>query len=398
MRAVTAVGVLLLIASGMPAWVAPSIGRGGAAIGLGWAAMALGGIGGIGWWRRSNRLLAVCGVIGLGLGSLALLYLAFIDPALWALIDENAQYAQIMRFSRDYLPANFGVEPTFQGQLAIDTIQDRLATAVYFMGTGWWLCVGSSVFVLVGCFPITGRRLMHWLAIGTLLMFGAHGALLYNGAVAQYQQERGNRHMASGHYREAIQHYGEAQRLAPQVAESEWTHLRIGEAYYHLGITSHQHGRFYLGDRYAQQGDVAAALAEYLSVAQEASGPLQTVVRKRIAWTYIQMGSTQYRHGEVGPAVGRWEKALAFDSTQIQAAYFLCRAYFDQGRYHQSIDLGQSLLPRIHNQLLKANIQANLGDSYWKLNDFKRARQAYEASMRLDSLTNYRIFKSLGGT
>ena len=131
MRAVTAVGVLLLIASGIPGWVAPSIGRGGAAIGL-------------------------------GLGSLALLYLAFIDPALWALIDENAQYAQIMRFSRDYLPANFGVEPTFQGQLAIDTIQDRLATAVYFMGTGWWLCVGSSVFVLVGCFPITGRRLMHW--------------------------------------------------------------------------------------------------------------------------------------------------------------------------------------------------------------------------------------------
>jgi tetratricopeptide (TPR) repeat protein len=398
MRAVTAVGVLLLIGGGMPAWVAPSIGRGDAAISFGWATMALGGIGGIGWWSRSTGVLAVCGVMGLGLASLALLYLAFIDPALWALIDENAQYAQIMHFSRTHLPANFGIEPTFQGHLAIDTIQDRLATAVYFMGPGWWLCAGASMLVLVGCFPMAGRRLMQWLAIAALLMFGAHGALLYHGVVAHYRQERGDRHMASGHYREAIQRYEAAQRLAPQVAQSEWTHLRIGEAYYHLGIISHQHGRFYLGDRYAQQGDVAAALAEYLSVAQEAAGPLQTVVRKRIAWTYIQMGSTQYRHGEVGPAVGRWEKALAFDPTQIQAAYFLCRAYFDQGRYHQSIDLGQALLPRIHNQLLKANIQANLGDSYWKLNDFKRARQAYEASMRLDSLTNYRIFKSLGGT
>jgi tetratricopeptide (TPR) repeat protein len=204
--------------------------------------------------------------------------------------------------------------------------------------------------------------------------------------------------MASGRYVEALRRYEAAQRLAPQLAQSEWTHLRIGEAYYHLGMPSHQHGRFYLGDRYAQQGDVAAALSEYLMVAQEASAPLQTVVRKRIARTYIQMGSTLYRHGEVGPAVGWWEKALAFDSTQIQAAYFLCRAYFDQGRYHQSIDMGHSLLPHIQNQLLKANIHANLGDSYWKLNDFRRARQAYESSMRMDTFANYRIFKSLGGT
>jgi hypothetical protein len=398
MRAVTAVGVLLLIASGIPAWVAPSIGQGGAGISFGWAAMMLGAIGGIGWWRRTHGLLAACGLVGLGLGSLALLYLAFVDPCLWALIDDNAQYAQITHFSRGYLPANSGIEPTFQGHLTVDTVQDRLATAAYFMGPGWWLCAGASSLVLVGSLQIADRWRMCWLAIGSVLMFGAHGALVYNGVLAQYQQEQGNRHMASGHYTAAIKRYAAAQRLAPQFAQSEWTHLRLGDAYYHLGLPSHAHARFYLADRYAQRGDVAAALAEYLLVAQDASASLQTIVRKRVAWTYIQMGSTLYRHGEVGSAVGWWEKALAFDSTQIQAAYFLCRAYFDQGRYHQSIDIGHALLLRIQNQLLKANIQANLGDSYWKLSDFKRARQAYESSMRMDTFANYRIFKSLGGT
>jgi tetratricopeptide (TPR) repeat protein len=204
--------------------------------------------------------------------------------------------------------------------------------------------------------------------------------------------------MASGHYAAAIKRYEAAQRLAPQSTQSEWTHLRLGEAYYHLGLPSHPHAHFYLADRHAQRGDVSAALVEYLMVAQEAPAALQSIVRRRIAEAYIAMGTTLYRHGEVGSAVGWWEKALAFDPTQLQAAYFLCRAYFDQGRYHLSIDTGRGLLLRIHNPLLKANIQANLGDSYWKLSDFKRARQAYESSMRLDTFANYRVFKSLGGT
>jgi hypothetical protein len=48
--------------------------------------------------------------------------------------------------------------------------------------------------------------------------------------------------------------------------------------------------------------------------------------------------------------------------------------------------------------LLNANLQANLGDAYWKLNDFTNARASYEASISLDSFGNFRIFKSLGGT
>ena len=89
---------------------------------------------------------------------------------------------------------------------------------------------------------------------------------------------------------------------------------------------------------------------------------------------------------------------MALDSTQIQAAYFLSRAYFDQGRYQQSIVMGNALLARSRNPLLNANVQANIGDSYWKLKDFGSARKAYEASMNLDTYNNYRMFKSLGGT
>src|SRR5262249_39431112 len=150
--------------------------------------------------------------------------------------------------------------------------------------------------------------------------------------------------------------------------------------------------------QYSQQENFQAAIAEYLLAIPEASPPFKETLDRRIAWTYVLRGIAQYQHEDFGPAAGYWERALAFDPAQVQAAYFLAKSYFDQARYEQSIAISHFLLSRSQNPLLNANIQANIGDSYWKLKDFDKARTAYEASMRLDSFANFRIFKSLGGT
>ena len=206
--------------------------------------------------------------------------------------------------------------------------------------------------------------------------------------------------MAVGDYAEAVRSYERVQQLDPQLERNEQVHLHLGEAYDHLGMSSHPDTRFYMGDRHAGQRHFENALSEYMLVEMDrnASPALKGIVRRRIAWTHIHMGLAQYRKGNTGQATGEWEKALAFDPTQVQAAYFLTRVYFDQGRYEQSIAIGSYLLSRSTNRLLKANVQANIGDGYWKLNDFKNARIAYESSMDLDSYANFRIFKNLGGT
>jgi tetratricopeptide (TPR) repeat protein len=229
-------------------------------------------------------------------------------------------------------------------------------------------------------------------------VLAGQGMVLCRGLTAQYLQEQGHRDMARGCYAEAIERYEAAQRHDPQLTWSEQSHLHLGSAYHQVGTPSHPNARFYLGDRYAQRRNFEAALAEYWIAAQEASAPLREIIRKRIAWTYVTMGLTRYPKGEIGPASGWWEIAVAFDPSQLQAAYFLMKAYFDQGRYEQSIAMGNLLLVRSQNRLLNANVQASLGDGYWKLNDFSRAREAYEASMKLDSYANFRMFKSLGGT
>jgi tetratricopeptide (TPR) repeat protein len=208
----------------------------------------------------------------------------------------------------------------------------------------------------------------------------------------------GDRDLAAGRYATAIQHYKAAQRFDVQLRRSERVHLRLGEADYQLGRLSQPHGRLYLGHREAQRGDFEAAIAAYALAAQVSSAPLQEMIHKRMAWTYVRMGMAAYRKRSVGQATALWERALAIDAAQLQVAYFLTKAYFDLGQYERSIAIGHFWLARSQNRLLNANAQANIGDSYWKRHDFAQARRAYKAAMQLDAHRNFRIFKSLAGT
>jgi tetratricopeptide repeat protein len=399
-RWLTLAGTVILTVSAFLTWVkAPITGGANPSISFGWAAALLGAMAGLAWFYRASNVSAVCAVIGLGLCGFSIVHLALRDPAFWSLVDENSQYASIMSFSRRNLPANYGIEPVFELSLATETVLGRLATACYFMGWGWLVCLIGGLLILIPSLNIIReRRHLGWVVLTAGMMLVAQGTVLFKGFAAQALQEKADRDITLGHYAVAIERYQTAQQWDPQLTGNEQTHLHLGDAYDKLGMLSHPYAHFYLGDRYAQGGNFEAAIPEYLMAAQEASAPLQAIIHKRIAWTYVTLGLGWYLKGEVSPAVGWWEGAVAFDPAQLQAIYFLSRAYFDQGRYEQSIALGRFLMVRSQNRLLNANVQANLGDAYWKLNDFTSARAAYEASISLDSFANFRIFKSLGGT
>ena len=73
--------------------------------------------------------------------------LAYADPALWALVDDNSQYGQIISFSRAHLTANLGFDPTYESDLPTEGLLGRVAAAYYFMGAGWWLALTcASIF------------------------------------------------------------------------------------------------------------------------------------------------------------------------------------------------------------------------------------------------------------
>jgi tetratricopeptide (TPR) repeat protein len=219
-----------------------------------------------------------------------------------------------------------------------------------------------------------------------------------HGFVGEFLRIKAERDMALGQFARAIARYERAQHWSPQLASSDRVHSRLGEAYLHIGRTSHPNARFFLGERYRQARDYKMAIAEYRAGLDDSPAPLLAVLEKRLASTMVDRGMALFRRGGVGPATAEWERALAYDPSQYQAIYFLSKAYFEQARYTQSIAMGQLLLLRSRNPVLNANVQANIGDGYWKLEDYDRARTAYQLSMRLDSQGNFRGYKGLGGT
>jgi predicted negative regulator of RcsB-dependent stress response len=398
MRWIAAVSALLIGLGGFMPWIEAPLSGGVPVTGLRWIAAVLGVLSGVAWCYGSGRSGAVCGVAGLGLCTFLVLHLTFGDPLFWKLVDENEQYAQMMAFSARFLPGNFGSEPMFQPALSTESVLDRLATAAYFMSHGWWTCLMGSILLLAGALTVGGWRSVRWVVATFLVVFGSLGLIFFEGFAAQHLQARGDKDLGRGHFAEAIQRYQAAQELDPQLLKHERVHLRLGEAYDRLGMASHPSVHFYRGDFYSQQGDWEAAVVAYRLAARKASGPLAEVLKRRTARAYVAMGLAQYRQDNTGHAVALWEKAATFEPDQLLTTYFLTKAYFDQGRYEQSITMARLLLARSRNQLVNANVHANIGDDYWRLQDYNSARNAYQAALQLDPFANFRIIKSLGGT
>jgi tetratricopeptide (TPR) repeat protein len=182
----------------------------------------------------------------------------------------------------------------------------------------------------------------------------------------------------------------------PAIAER--IYLRIGEAFVRQGDSDHPAALYYQGHCYEQNRGSDSAIPIWLRARETAAPLLKTILSRHIAWAYIETGLLSYQKKEISQAIILWEKALGIDSGQIQAAYYLSRAYFDQASYRKSIEAGRRVLSLSRNKLLNADTLANMGDSYWKLHDFAAARRAYQAALKLDPVDNPRIVKALGGT
>lgn len=89
---------------------------------------------------------------------------------------------------------------------------------------------------------------------------------------------------------------------------------------------------------------------------------------------------------------------MEINGWQFPVVYFLAKAYYDSGRYHDSLRLNRYLRQACRNPLLNALLEANIGDALWQLGDQDEARLAYEQSMKFDSTLNLRGIRSLGGT
>jgi tetratricopeptide (TPR) repeat protein len=357
-------------------------------------------------WKRW-RSLAVVGAGLLLLCFAGLLQLAFGEADLLKEIgDEEQHFVAIQKFENTYLPINSGHEasnsqgPKLAGSIV--TVWDRVVTARYFMGRGWYLTlVAGIVAFFYAKKRLADRRQQSLLVKLTLLAaMGLALGFSWRPVIAGMTVARGQDAEAKGDMDLAIARYRRAMRLDKWFAVRPDLYQRIGAIDYNFGKTDTIDYGIFFAELMASQRNLTGAIQQYERLypkAEHISRTLADLVRRREADLWTAFGKQLYAQGAIGSAAPAWENALVKDKSQWLAAFGLSRAYFEVGHYQQSIDLIQRIIKEVRDPETKADLESNLGDNYMRLDQVALARLAYRRSYLIDYVMNWRGLSSLIG-
>lgn len=377
-------------------------GSGHALISYGAVAAVLFMLGAWTYSRRSWRALACIGTLMLLTALFAVLQVAFVrSPLLVELLGEESQAKTASQFNHYYLPLNSGIEESNVLGLAglpTATVWYRFLSACYFMGFGWYVTVigGLGVFLYGICRAPRGRSraLIFAGACGTaalLTVLCSARPLLAHVAAVQAQKAESN-----GDLSQAIRQYREALRLDQWYAIQPDLYLRIGA----IDFASRRFNTIEYGMYHAElmlaENNFAAAIAEYQKLNGIAGAPGE-VIKRRTLEIWTACGLRLYADGAIGSAIIAWQSVLALNPNYWLAVSCLSTAYFNTGRYQESVDLIERLLKEVANPGLRADLHSNLGDAYTRLGDYQKAKLAYRVSYSIDNILNWRALMSLVG-
>ncbi len=356
-------------------------------------------IGGWALWKKRMALQcsAAIALLLLVLGSF--LQVALLDSdLLFRLIDDQEQARESWLFSVRNLPPNFMQEPTRTHTISTETVWDRITTAQYFMGFAWYAMAGAGLIGFACSFRSleAGRERRRIALVGTAAAAGFTSVCLTNPVLAQYAMTRAVNAESNGNARKAIDQYRRAMALDSWFHFQTSLHQRIGSIDATFGRTDTLEYHIFKAEWFVDQNDLPSAIAE-LEPQFQTSGSLAPALRARTASLWAIYGQTLYRAGAPGVAQQAWEKAIRANPRCLVASFCLSRAYFEVGRYQESVDLIIPLLPKCSDPSLLADLYSNLGDDYTKLGQLMDARVAYRNSYKYDAMENWRGLTALVG-
>ena len=357
--------------------------------------------------RKHWRCLAIAGAGLLLLCFAGLLQLAFGEADLLKEVGgEELNFVAIQQFENTYLPVNFGKEASnAQGpglSTSIITAWDRVVTARFFMGRGWYLTLvaGIAAFFYAKKRLADGRQRSLLVKVTLLAAFCVAIGFSLRPTIAQITVARGQDAEAKGEPDLAIARYRRAMRLDKWFAIHTDLYQRIGAIDYNFGRTDTIDYGIFFAELMVSQSNLTSAIQLYerlIPRAEKVSAQLADLVRTREADIWTALGKQLYARAAIGAAVQAWENAIAKDQSQWLAGFCLCRGYFETGRYQQSVTWIQSMIKRVRDPETRANLESNLGDAYTRLNELALAKLAYRRSYLIDYVLNWRGLSDLIG-
>jgi len=349
------------------------------------------------------RSLSIAGAALLLLTLGGLLQVAVGEPELLKEIgDEEAQWAaSVNAFQKKYLPVNQGVEPDNASgaplSTSIVTVWDRLIVARYFMGRGWYLTVVIGLLAFFYGRARLSRRGRARLTIWTVVMvFSSTAIALARPLAAQMAVARGQIAEAEGKPGLAINRYREAMRLDEWFAIHAALYVRIGAIDSSFGRTNTLEYGFYHSQLLFNQKNYLPAIQELEKFLPNA-GSQTRLVHDLLADRWTAYGTALYAGGAVAAAIPAWQKALLHDPASWFAGFCLSRAYFEVGRYRDSIELILPMTKLVRDPEFRSALDTNLGDNYVRIGDLAQAKLAYRHSYLIDYVLNWRGLSDMIG-
>jgi tetratricopeptide (TPR) repeat protein len=195
----------------------------------------------------------------------------------------------------------------------------------------------------------------------------------------------------------AVSQYQQAMRLDGWYAINTAVYKRIGAIDATFGRVDTFEYAIYHAELMVAENNYPAAVAEYERLV-EIGGEHARFLKARCYDILNNYGTQLYLAGAIGDACHAWQEVLTLNPTQWLAIYCLSTAYFDTGRYQESIDMIVGLLKGLADPELRANLNSNLGDAYTRLGDYQHAHLAYRYSYFVDNILNWRALMSLVGS
>jgi len=349
-------------------------------------------------FKRFMRATVVAGIVGLILSlHFYLTFSLFDSKRIIEMYDLNQQEVNILSFSR-YLPPNFGVSPTFDDSIAVDTILNRFYATFHFATFGWYFAIFGSILLLVAFIKFrTGNIKKISFVLFPLFILSYLSVVLPPYIVAEYHRNKGDYYLAAGMYNKAIEQYELVKGLDRNIAYQKNFHTNAGKAFFFMGRTDKADYYLYRANILVQEGNFPMALFFFENARFIEPSISKTVGNSFLSWAYVSYGLSDYRNKEIGAAIESWRKSLETDPSQLQSYYYLSRAYYDLSAYEESIMSGLQFLKLSKDEIMKANVSSNIADSYYKIKNFSSARNYYLNSVMLNMDGNQRVFMSLLG-
>ncbi len=364
---------------------------------FGIAALLLAIVVGLAAWRQWRRA-------GFWLGAAAvLLSLYFVGlVTLWrseileAAVAQNLERLNIKVFDRIAIGGVASL--MYVNDLGTGTLYDRIWSSLWLYGFGWQLAISSGLFLQ--CWVLVRERRLGWhvVAFGgvvLLLLVGLGGRAV----VAEFYALQGDAFDARGDFTAAQEAYERALGWNRALDYNPSLQHRLGEVYAQLGILDEPQTYIYRGNLYLARNEFLQARQAYgqaLAIRKD-----QPVALRGRVDTYVQAGLDHYRDEEFHKAIGEWEPALELDPAQVQVPFFLGRTNFAVRRDRTAILANEMALERTGDQLVRADLFIVLGDAYYRLGEFVRAREMYSSSLNqyqsVTYLLNWTARKRLQG-